>query len=55
MKVEKKVVIEIDGEDLSNLKTGLKKVIEEITKPGFKNNTITNDEVEIIKKIHHGL
>lgn len=47
-----KVTIEIDGKDLTNLKTALEKITDEICKPGLKNNSITSDEVDVINKLN---
>jgi hypothetical protein len=57
MKVEatKKITIDIEGEEITTLKSALKKVSHEISKPGLKNNTITTEEADIIKTLNDQL
>jgi hypothetical protein len=46
-----KLTIEIEGEEIKTLKSALKKVSDEISKPGLKNNTITTEEADVIKNL----
>jgi len=55
MKATTKTNIEIEGNELEDLRSGLKKVVDEITKPGLKNNSITDTEAKLIKDLFESL
>lgn len=55
MNVTKTITIEVEGEDVDTLKSALKKVNYEISKPRLKNNTITTEEADIIKQLSEQL
>jgi hypothetical protein len=51
MKSINKLTIKVIGEEINTLRSALKKVSQEISKPGLKNNTITIEEADIIKNL----
>lgn len=57
MKAEttKKLSLEFEGDEVSTLKSAIKKVSEEISKPGLKNNSITPEEADLIKELSNKL
>lgn len=57
MKVEKKtqLKIKIKGEDISNLKTAIDKVISESKQVGFKSNSFSDDERKVLTKLSDSL
>lgn len=52
MEVKRKLTIEIEGEDIVNLKSGIKKVVKELDRAGLKSHDITQEESELIKKLN---
>lgn len=53
MKAEtiKRLTIEVEGKDIDNLKSGLKKITKEIKRPGYKNTDLTSEEIEVIENL----
>jgi len=57
MKVEKEtqLKIKIKGEDISNLKTAIDKVISESKQVGFKSNSFSDNERKVLTKLSDSL
>ena len=52
MEIENTLNIKIKGNDVDLLKSYIKKANQELTSIGLKNNTITTEEAELIKKLN---
>lgn len=48
MKIETKTVIEIESEDLANIKSSLKKIVKDLESPGFKAHGLEQKEIDVI-------
>lgn len=55
MKTEEKLTIEVQGADVDNFKSAVKKLTTEICQVGLKNNTITKDEHDVFVKLNESL
>lgn len=51
MKVRQKLIIQIEGKDAEDLKTGLQKITDKLKEPGFKRNDLTDRETEVIQNL----
>jgi len=49
---ESRLKIRVKDEDATNLKSAIKKIVEEESKAGFKKNLFTDDEMKVIKSLH---
>lgn len=54
-KKETQLKIKIKGEDISNLKTAIDKVISESKQVGFKINSFSDDERKVLTKMSDSL
>ena len=55
MKVEQKTIIEIESEDLTNLKNSLKKICKDLESLGFKAHGLEQKELDVIVTLNKEL
>lgn len=54
-KVKRTLTLTVEGEDIDKLRSAVKKVNEEINKPGFRSTAINSDEADVLRKLQDNI